>query len=138
MGGSMPVSSLVMMALGTFRFGVNQANYQKARRVAAFRWQKQDRIGRAPALQYLGPDAMTMTLEGEIYPHFKGGLRQVEGMMLVAGLGQPMMLVDGLGWVWRRWAITGVEDERTLFMADGAPRAIEFTLSLQAYGRDLL
>lgn len=128
--------STIMMALGAFRFGVNRANYQTFTRSAAWRWEKQDRLGRAPALQYLGPDAGEITLEGVIYPHFKGGLRQIELMRLVASAGQPLILVDGLGWVWERWVITGVEETKTLFMADGAPRKIEFSLSLMAYGSD--
>jgi len=130
------LASLVMMALGTFRFGVNAAAYQSFKRSASFRWEKVDRAGRAPALQFLGPDAQEITLEGVIYPAFKGGLRQVEGMRAVAGLGQPLMLVDGLGWIWERWAITSVEEHKSVFLADGAPRKIEFSLSLRAYGRD--
>jgi phage protein U len=126
-----------MMALGAFRFGVNQASYQTFRRRAQFRWSQHDRVGRAPALQFLGPDADEVTLEGVIYPHFRGGLRQVEGMRLAATLGQPMMLVDGLGWVWARWALTAVSESKSLFMADGAPRRIEFDVTLRAYGADL-
>jgi phage protein U len=72
-----------------------------------------------------------------IYPHFKGGLRQVEGMRLAATLGQPMMLVDGLGWVWERWVLTAVTESKSLFMADGAPRRIEFDVTLRAYGADV-
>lgn len=128
--------SLVMMALGAFRFGVNRASYQSFTRSAAWRWEKIDRIGRAPALQYLGPDADEITLEGVIYPHFNGGLRQMELMRAIAGTGQPMILVDGLGWVWQRWAITAVEETRSVLMADGAPLRIDFTISLQAYGSD--
>lgn len=129
--------SLVMMALGSFRFGVNRANYQSFTRSAAWRWEEQPRLGRRPALQYLGPGAEEITLEGVIYPHFKGGLRQIELMRLVASAGQPLILVDGMGWVWDRWVITAVEERKTLFMADGAPRKIEFTTSLKAYGSDL-
>jgi phage protein U len=128
--------SLVMMALGAFRFGINRASYQTFSRTAAYRWEKQARLGRAPALQFLGPDADEITLEGTIYPHFKGGLRQVELMRLMARSGQPMMLVDGLGWAWERWVITGVEERKSVFLADGAPRKIEFTITLQAYGAD--
>ena len=126
----------VMMALGTFRFGVNRANYHTFTRDAAFRWARQDRLGRAPALQYLGPDAEEISLEGVIYPHFRGGLRQMELMRAVARQGMPMMLVDGLGWVWQRWVITGVSETKTVFLADGAPRRIDFSIRLQAYGRD--
>ena len=128
--------SLVMMALGAFRFGVNRANYQQFSRAASWRWQAQDRVGRRPALQFLGQGSDEITLEGVIYPHFKGGLRQVELMRLVADQGQPLILVDGLGWVWERWVIAAVEERKSLFMADGAARKIEFTMQLMAYGSD--
>ncbi|UXU74374.1 MULTISPECIES: phage tail protein [unclassified Paracoccus (in: a-proteobacteria)] len=128
--------SLVMMALGALRFGVNRANYQQFTRAAAWRWQAQDRVGRRPALQFLGPGTDEISLEGVIYPHFKGGLRQVELMRLLADQGQPLILVDGLGWVWDRWVIAAVEERKSLFMADGAPRKIEFTVNLLAYGAD--
>lgn len=132
------LSSLVMMALGTFRFGVNSASYQTWRRSASYRWEQLDRAGRAPALQFLGPDVEEVTMSGVILPHFRGGLRQVEGMRLVARTGQPFMLVDGLGWVWDRWVITRVEETKTLFLADGAPRQIDFQLTVRAYGGDRL
>jgi phage protein U len=126
----------VMMALGAFRFGMQNDAYQKLSRSAPFRWEKVMRQGRAPALQFAGPDAESITLEGIIYPHFKGGLKQVDLMRAQAGLGVPLMMVDGLGWVWKRWAITEVRDTRSYFMADGAPRKIEFSMTLQSYGRD--
>lgn len=128
--------SVVMMALGAFRFGVNRANYQTFTRSASWRWEAQDRLGRAPALQFLGPGTDEISLQGVIYPHFRGGLRQVELMRFVANAGQPLILVDGLGWVWDRWVITSVEETKTLFLADGAPRKIEFSVGLKAYGSD--
>lgn len=128
--------SMVMMALGVFRFGLSQEAYQKFSRDAGYRWSKVDRLGRAPALQFAGPDAQDVTIEGTIYPHFRGGLRQVELMRLRAGTGMPCMMVDGLGWVWQQWVITKVQERKTYFLRDGAPRKIEFTLSLQSYGRD--
>jgi phage protein U len=47
-----------------------------------------------------------------------------------------MMLVDGLGFVWQRWVITRVSETKSLFLADGAPRRIEFNVTLRAYGSD--
>ncbi len=130
--------SLVMMALGSFRFGVASGAYQKLSRSAGYRWTKVPRVGREPALQYLGADTQEITLEGVIYPHFRGGLRQVELMRLQAGLGVPMMMVDGLGWVWKRWVIVSVDETKTLTMRDGAPRQIDFSMRLQSYGEDFL
>ncbi|MDO5705476.1 MAG: phage tail protein [Paracoccus sp. (in: a-proteobacteria)] len=130
------LSSLVMMALGGLRFGVNRAAYQSFRRSASWRWEQVDRVGRQPAQQYTGPGADEITLEGVIYPHFKGGLRQIELMRMLAGAGRPMILVDGLGWVWERWVIVAIEETKTVFLADGAPRRIDFTVTLRAYGAD--
>ena len=96
-----------------------------------------DRAGAKSAAQFLGIGPEQMTLEGTIYPHFKGGLRQVELMRAVAGLGQPMILVDGLGWVLDRWCIEGIEEKKGTFLADGAPRRIDFRLDLVSYGGDL-
>lgn len=134
-GACMPLNT-IMMALGAFRFGVTGGSYQSLRRVAQYRWAKLDRAGRDPALQFMGPDAEEITLEGVIHPHYRGGLRQVEFMRLAARTGQPMMLVDGLGWVWDRWAIVNVDETKTVLMADGAPRQIDFRVLLRAYGED--
>lgn len=130
------LTSMVMMALGGFRFGVGKANYQTFRRSAAWRWEKVDRAGRKPAMQYLGPDAEDITLEGVIYPHFKGGLHQVDLMRMSAATGTPMILVDGLGWVWDRWVITSIDETKSVFLPDGAPRKIEFSMRLRSYGAD--
>lgn len=131
----MPVS-LVMMGLGLFRFGMLGPNYQRSVRLASFRHPAMPRVGRRPAAQYLGPGEETLTLEGVIHPHFKGGLRQIEMMRLSAGTGAPMMLVDGLGWVWDRWVVTEIEEAKSVFLSDGAPRQIDFRIALLAYGGD--
>lgn len=128
--------SLVMMALGLFRFGVNNAAYQELTRTETYRWAQLPRIGREPASQFLGSGGQKMTLNGVIYPSFKGGLRQVELMRFAAELGEPLMLVDGLGWVLDRWTITSIDEGKTFFMADGAPRKITFKMRLQSYGGD--
>ena len=126
----------VMMALGVFRFGVTGGSYQSLRRVAQYRWQAQDRLGREPAQQFMGPGSEEVTLEGTIHPHYRGGLRQVEFMRLSARTGEPLMLVDGLGWVFQRWVIVSVEETRTVFMRDGAPKQIDFRVTLRSYGED--
>lgn len=125
-----------MMALGPYRFGVNRGQYESFSRTAAYRWAKADRLGRSPALQFLGPEAEEIGIEGTIYPQFRGGLRQAETLRLLAGTGVPLMLVDGHGWVWRRWCIVEVSETRTRLLADGAPRRIDFSMRLQAYGED--
>jgi uncharacterized protein len=128
--------STVMMALGAFRFGVLGGSYQELTRRATYRWEQQDRLGRDPAQQFAGPGAEEITLSGIIHPHYRGGLLQVEAMRLIARQGEPLMLVDGLGWVWQRWVITDVTETKTVLFADGTPRRIEFRVTLRSYGED--
>lgn len=128
--------SLVMMALGSFRFGISNDAYQNFSRTAGYRWVKVNRLGRAPAQQFLGPDEQKVTIGGVIYPHYKGGLRQVDLMILKAETATPLMMVDGLGWVWNRWVITNITEKKKFLMADGAPRKIEFSMTLKSYGSD--
>lgn len=128
--------ALTMLALGSLRFGVNAASYQSLQRTAAYRWATLDRAGRQPAAQYLGPGVETITLPGVIYPHFRGGLRQIEAMRLLARAGEPQILVDGLGFVLQRWVILRVSETKRAFLADGAPRRIDFSIELQSYGED--
>lgn len=130
------LESLIMMGLGAARFGIDRTGYETFTRTARWRWQPQARIARAPALQYLGPDVQEIALAGVIHPHFKGGLRQMEVLRTLADTGRPQMLVDGLGFIWQRWVILAVEEERTAFLPSGAPRHIGFTITLQSYGAD--
>lgn len=128
--------SEVMLALGGFRFSTAEVAYQSLRRSDAWRWATQERIGREPALQFLGADKTTVEIEGIIYPHYKGGLKQLDAMRAEAGKGEPLLLADGYGNIWHRWVIERLEETQTKPLPNGAPRKIEFRLSLGKYGDD--
>jgi len=125
-----------MMALGAFRFSIDTAAFAQLRRARSFTWATQDRFGRLPAAQFTGPALPTIDLDGTIYPGFRGGLEQVDAMAGLAGLGHPLILVDGAGGVHGLWVILSVGDTQTVFLDTGRPRKIVFTLRLQAYGED--
>jgi len=72
-------------------------------------------------LQYGGPGVEEMRLQGVIYPHFRGGLRQVDAMRAQAGTGVPFMMVDGMGWVWKRWVIVNVSDTKSILCPMARP-----------------
>jgi len=129
--------SLVTMALGSFRFGVGQANYQSFSQAARYRWEQVNRVGAAPAAQFAGPDVQSVTLEGVFHPHYHGGLSQMRQMRAIAGFGNPLMLTDGLGFVWNRWVVVSIEETQTYLLSDGAPRQIAFTIELESYGEGL-
>jgi len=126
----------IMMVLGAYVFSVDTAAYQTLSRVSSYRWPKQNRLARAPALQFTGPDADTIQVRGTIYPQYRGGLGQIDAMRAEAGQGIPLLLVDGLGHIHGDWAITRIEENERRHFRHGAPKKIDFSVSLTAYGED--
>ena len=129
--------SYVMMALGSYRFSLSTAAYTDLERANEWRWPSIDRIGVAPARQYGGPGEETVSMRGAIYPHFiaqRRGLEQVSRMRAEASKGEPLLMVDGTGRVWGEFVITSLRETQTVFFSDGAPRKIEFDMTLAAYG----
>lgn len=128
--------SETMMALGGYRFSLNSAAYQELRRSNAYRWQAQERLQRLPAQQFVGPGSETLDLKGTIYPHYQGGMKQLDLMRSQAGRGEPLLLVDGIGLIWGRWVILQVDETQTVMLTNGQPRKLEFQLRLVRYGED--
>lgn len=127
------LATLVMMQLGTFQFGINTAAYQGLSRSDEWRWPDQERFGQAPALQYTGPGATTITLDGILYPEWRGGLGQLDAMRAEAGKGKPLVLVDGRGQALGMWVIERVDESQSIFAAGGVARRVEFTLQLKRF-----
>lgn len=126
----------VMLALGGYRFSMNTAAYEKLTRSDTWRWIFQDRVGRRPAGQFLGPAKSEVELEGTILPHYKGGLGQIPAMRAEADKGEPLILADGHGNVWGKWVIERLQETQSRPIANGAPRKIDFRLTLSSYGED--
>ncbi len=126
----------IMMALGNYRFSIDTAAYQTLQRASSYQWQAQQRVGRKPALQFLGAGTDTINLDGEILPHFLGGLGQVAAMRAEAGKGKPLILTDSDGVVWGKWCITSIEERWEALTQAGKPRVIQFRLGLSEYGED--
>ena len=128
--------SETMMALGSYRFSIDSAAYQELKHSQAYRWQAQERLQRRPAMQFVGAGEESIELSGVIYPHFKGGLEQLDTMRAEASKGQPLLLVDGLGFVWGQWVITQIDEGQSFFQGNGQPLKQSFQLKLVNYGAD--
>jgi hypothetical protein len=131
-------NSFVMMGLGEYRFGLSTAAYQELSRTTSWRWPTVERIGARPASQFVGPGEDSVTMNGIIYPHFRGGLKQIEAMRAEADKGKPLNLVDGTGQLWGQYVITEVREGQATFFSNGAPRSQTFDITLQAYGGETL
>lgn len=125
-----------MLQLGRFVFAPAGATFDELSRTRAFRWAAQERLGRRPARQFLGPGEESIAIQGRIYPHFRGGLGQIDAMAAEAGRGEPLELTDSRGETWGTWCIDRIEETRRELIAGGLPRRIDFTLNLSRYGDD--
>lgn len=128
-----------MARLGGFQFSLDTAAFKELQRASQYRWEIKERINREPALQFVGVGSELVTLSGVIYPHFRGGLRQVAGMRSEASRGTPLPFVyadEFTGQFLGNWCIEEIEEKRTVFFEDGTPRAIEFRIAIRKYGDD--
>jgi phage protein U len=123
----------MLLALGSYRFSVNTAAFQQLSKSNDYRWAQQERLAVDPALQYIGPGIQTMDVQGVIFPHYKGGLNQVNDMRTEASLGKPLLLTDGQGNIHGSWVIERIEETQSIFFSNGTPRKIEFRVSLKKY-----
>jgi len=131
----------VLLGVGPYRFAIVGLNYQSLERSFEYRWEPQPRIGRRPALQWLGPGVETVTLNGVIYPRdprTRGdqGFAQLEQMRAEAMQGIPRGVASQLGRYYGQWCITNITDVQTFFFRDGRPQRVEFTIEMAAYGPD--
>lgn len=123
----------MLLALGKYRFSVDTAAFQQLSKSNEYRWAQHERLATDPALQYIGPGIQAMDVQGVVFPHYKGGLNQVDNMRSEASLGKPLLLTDGQGNVHGSWVIDRIEETQSIFFSNGTPRKVEFRVSLKKY-----
>ena len=111
----------MMMTLGQFVFGLSTIAFDEMQRQLAWRHAENARIGIAPGVQYLGPEAEKITLTGMQAPEL--GQR-----------GALDTLTDGTGRVYGAFVIEGIQQTGSRFIAEGVPRKTVFTINLKAAG----
>ena len=132
----------VMMGLGGVRFAVDPLNFSELERTFGYRWEPQNRLGRRPAQQFLGPGEETITLKGTIYPNhpaFAGGLTELNNMRARSAQGAFFNLgarIGARGVALGRWCVKNIRDTQSYFHLNGVPSKVEFTIELVAYGED--
>lgn len=121
----------MMMALGMFVFSLRTAAYQELQRQTDWRHASNNRIGAAPARQFIGRGEDAITLPGIILPELAGSALSLDALRLMANTGKAWPMVEGSGRIYGLWVIESMSETKTIFFSDGTPRRIEFTLSLK-------
>lgn len=125
-----------LMALGMFVFELRTAPFEQIARHAAWRWAGKERAGGPPAHQYVGRGDETLTIDGVLMPELTGGGKQIDTLRKMADEGKAWILLSGEGAEIGKYFIEQVEDKSSRFLSNGAPRKIEFSLSLKRYWED--
>lgn len=121
----------MMMTYGMFVFGLDSAAYQELQRQTAWRHAAQNRVGRRPARQYLGPGEDTITLTGVLLPQFTGGQQSLDELREMANEGAAWPLIEGNGTNYGLFVIESMSERKTHQMKDGTAQRIGFDLVLQ-------
>ncbi|MGL5285900.1 MAG: phage tail protein [Aeromonas sp.] len=139
---------IVMMDLGGLRFGAATQEYQSLRSAMSWRWEEKARYGRAPALQFQGPSAITKTLaitiiaekalDLEFLPLVQQLADQGQPLRLVAGHSKPIGSVDAIagGSYLGLWCITSLDVEESEFLRNGTAILYKASLTIKSYGED--
>jgi phage protein U len=125
-----------LFQLGSFQFDLPNGVPQTLDYSADYRWEQQDRLLTDPAQQFVGPGSQTITLDGVLFPGFSGRQTTMEQLRSIAREGKPLMLTDGLGKVYGKWAIKSVREGKGTFAPGGGARQIDFNVQLVYYAED--
>lgn len=118
--------------LGGFEFSVRHAPPQRLERSQEWRWPSQALIGRAPALQWVGPGAERITFDGVIFPEHEPG--RLDGLRWRAAMGLPLPLSDGGGAFLGFHVIASLTETVPVIGPGGRALQQEWRLVLQRYG----
>lgn len=113
------------------------APYQELSRQTSWKWAEQELIGNAPALQYTGKNADSITIRGMLVPGFTGGIEMLTTLRLLGDLGKPLPLVGGNGFFYGLFVIESLEQGEDIHFEDGSPRRMSFSITLKKYGSAL-
>lgn len=119
----------MMMIFGSFIFSIPTATYQQLQRKTSWRYGSNNRVGDMPAYQFLGRGDDTITIEGSIVPEF-GSQLSLTALRTMGDVGKSYALIAGTGKVLGLYKLDDMSETQTYFFKDGAPRKVDFTLTL--------
>lgn len=128
---SLAAQGNVMMRLGDYKFMLPLAVYQTLERTTEWKWPSQHRFLLGPSSQFVGNGEDRITLNGVIFPEYRGGSKQVDRFREMGGMGQAYLLISGTGSIMGNWFIESVNEKQSTFAAFGTPRKQEFSLTLR-------
>lgn len=122
----------VLLSYGYFVFSMQSVPFHEFIRTVQWRQATNDVLGRMPKTQFLGKQNESITLSAVLMPEVTGGAVSLRLLEKMADEGKPYPLISGvdfsvLGW----FVVESFNEKRMHFFNDGAPRKIEFDMTLK-------
>ncbi|PRL65185.1 phage tail protein [Haemophilus influenzae] len=124
--------NFALATLGMFVFTRQTVPFQSLDRTSNWRHPINAIVGAMPKTQFTGKESETVTISGRLIPEITGGRFSIKALELMADSGGAFPLIDGATFeIIGFFVIESVQETRTEFFSDGAPRAIDFSMSLK-------
>lgn len=126
------LQNFAMAILGMFVFTRQTIPFQSLDRESSWRHPTNSIVGAMPKTQFTGKEGEKVTISGRLMPEITGGRFSIKALELMADSGGSFPLIDGATFeVIGFFVIESLSETRSEMFADGAPRAIDFTLNLK-------
>ena len=130
-----------LLSIDSFTFEIGKATFDDLSHSLSARWAEQNRLLRAPALQFIGVGTLEKTISGTIHTANDAGGKAVGskslnalGAMMAAGI--PYEVVSGDGKAFGKWVIRSINNRDSVFMDNGKARKQDFSVTISYYGED--
>lgn len=124
--------NFALASLGLFVFMQRTIPFQSLSRESSWRHPTNSVIGLMPKTQFIGKESETITISGRLAPEVTGGRVSIKLLELMADLGDAYPLIDGATFALMGYfVIEKISEERTELFGDGAPRLIDFSMTLK-------
>lgn len=133
----------VPLMFGDLKFGVDALAFNSLKKTFGATLASQARLGGQPSLQFTGRPSRKVTLSGTLFPtrllaepETAAGAAKIVGradLETLRGLaesGESRWLVSGNGEVFGKFAAESLSEDETVWLEDGTPLRVAFTLSL--------
>lgn len=127
----------MLMSLGSFIFSIDDLLFDQIRERRTWRHPAGDRVGLAPSYQYAGPGEHTLSLGGLLAPGQIGRRDALDDIVTMANTGEAQPLLDGEGYVYGAFVITGLDTSKSHFLKFGLALKVDFTIDMVRVDTDV-
>jgi probable phage-related tail protein len=126
------LQNFAMAALGMFVFTRTTIPFQTLDRESTWRHPTNSVVGAMPRTQFTGKEGEKITISGRLMPEITGGRFSIKALELMADSGGSFPFIEGATFeLVGFFVIENISETRSEMFGDGAPRAIDFSMTLK-------